>query len=128
MKYLGIDYGKRKMGLAISEGISASPFKVIEISSLEDGLEKIKHVIRKEEIEKVVVGMPESGEARIITEKFVEHLGLGIEVEAVDETLTSQQATNYAIAQNVSQKRRKENEDAYAASLILQNFLDNLRN
>lgn len=112
MKYLGIDYGKSKVGLAISEGLMASPLKVIQISSLKDALQKILHEIKVESVDRVIIGLAESGEARSITEKFVRELEKEISVTLADETLSTYNS------------KGKNNEDAVAAALILQNYLD----
>ncbi len=51
MRYLGVDYGLKKVGLALSEGQVASPFKILDVSGLNDAVSKISHVIKHEEIE-----------------------------------------------------------------------------
>ena len=54
MKTLGIDYGRSKIGLAISEGTLAEPWKVIRVDSFEDAVGKVMQVIKVEQVEKVV--------------------------------------------------------------------------
>lgn len=125
MRYLGIDYGLKKMGLAISEGQLASIYKIMEISSLKDALVKINHIVNKEKIDLAVVGLPESGKNQAATKKFIKHLKKNMAVEIVDETLTSQDAQRLMIDLNLGQKERQK-EDAYSAALILQRFLDSL--
>lgn len=124
MRYLGIDYGLKKIGLSISEGQIASIYKVIEVSSLKDALEKIKKIIHDEKIERVVIGIAdkESGKA---AKKFSKQLQKNITVIETDETLSTQKAKHMMIELNIGQKRRKK-EDAFAAAIILQNFLDSL--
>lgn len=128
MKYLGVDYGKKKVGLAISEGLSVSPLKVLEISSLADALSKISHIIKSEEIDELVIGVPESGEARRMVEKFMKEIKEieEIKVLGVDETLSSRNAINELIEQGSSQKKRKR-EDAVSATIILEEYLENNR-
>ena len=126
MKYLGVDYGLKKMGLAISEGINASPFKILEITSLKDALEKVSYVISSEEIDKVIIGVSESGESRKITLDFIKGLkGKGIEVIEVEETLSSIEARERMVELGSSKKSRKK-DDSVSASIILQNYLDSL--
>lgn len=130
MRYLGVDYGLKKIGLALSEGQIASPLKVLEISSLADAVSKILNVISKEEIERVVVGVPESGEARSAVKKFISKLKIDlrerpISVIETDETLSSHSAKDLMTEMDTSLKQRQK-EDAYSASIILQNFLDSL--
>lgn len=130
MRYLGVDYGLKKIGLALSEGQIASPLKVIEISGLADAVNKITSIIQKEEIGRVVIGVAESGESRSAAKKFIAKLktDLGekqVSVIAVDETLSSNSAKNLMIDLGMSEKSRKK-EDAYSAVIILQNFLDSV--
>lgn len=125
MRYLGVDYGLKKIGLAISEGQLASIYKIIEIASLNEAISKISQIVKDENIDLVVVGMPEGKTGRIV-KNFVNKLKLkNIEVEVFDETLSSVNALELMIDLNLSQKERRK-EDAYAAALILQNFLDTL--
>lgn len=127
MRYLGIDYGKRKVGFAISEGQIASPLKIIEISGLADGVQKTLQVIKKEGIDRIVVGVPESGEARKIADSFISQLKNKTEAEVIttEETLSSKDAKKLMVELNLSRKQRKS-EDAYSATIILQQFLDTL--
>ena len=123
MKYLGVDFGLKRIGLALSEGELASPLKVIEISNLTDGVNKIKEVVDKEDVETVIVGMPE-GKTGQIVEKFVKlPKREGVAVEISDETLSTKQAAANMIQTGISKMKRRVN-DAYSASIILQNYLD----
>ncbi len=47
MKYLGIDYGKKRIGLSISDGMLASPFKTLTVNSLQDAYSQVTSVIEK---------------------------------------------------------------------------------
>jgi putative transcription antitermination factor YqgF len=122
MKYLGIDYGKRKVGLAISEGMTASPLTIIDSSSLVDALQKVKLVIERQEIECVVVGLAESGESRSMTEKFINELKKEIRVEVFEETLSSHLADERMRTFGVKKDGRANN-DAFAAAIILEDYL-----
>lgn len=126
MRYLGVDYGKRKIGLALSEGITASPLKVLDVSSLKDALEKVDQVVKVESVEVVVVGVSESGESRRITKDFIAELKKNHTVVEVEETLSSKNALESMIESGKSRKNRSK-EDAYSATIILQNFLDSLQ-
>jgi len=46
MKILGIDYGRRKIGLAISEGVLSQPWKVLRVNNFEDAVEKVLQVLQ----------------------------------------------------------------------------------
>lgn len=122
MKYLGVDYGKRNIGLALSEGLTASSWKVVNVHGLDDARQKIKAIVVAEGIDKVVVGVPESGESRRLAGNFIRSLvEAGISVAEADETLSSHDAK---IAMRNMGVSRKALDDAYAAKMILQNFLD----
>lgn len=129
MRYLGIDYGYKKIGLALSEGQIASPFEVLKISGLKDALEKIKKIVKDEGIDRIVVGVAESGESAKAVKVFVKHLKEDlkgkIEVIETEETLSSKDAKQFMVELGLGQKKRKE-EDAYSAVLILQRFLNSL--
>ena len=125
MKYLGVDYGLKKIGLAVSQGMMAHPLKVLHVGGLSDAVARVSQVINSEKLDVVVVGMPEGDNSAKITKKFIVELRKFIQVFAVDETLTSQKAKSLMIDLGIGQKSRQK-EDAYSAALILQDFLDNL--
>ena len=123
MRYLGVDFGLRKIGLAISEGELVSLFGIIYVKDKEDAVNKIRDIVKREGIDQLVVGLPESG-IRSAVLKFITQLKLEIPVETIEETLTSQKAKEQMIELGIKRKKRRE-EDAYSASEILQNYLDN---
>lgn len=125
MKYLGIDFGLRRIGLAISEGEIASPWQIVDIKNFSDAVEKISKIITEGGFEKIVVGLPEGkmGKNAIGFVNVLEKRGF--EVETTDETLSSKKALQTMIKQGVGQKKRCF-KDAFSAAEILQQFLDNL--
>jgi len=125
MRLLGIDYGRKKIGLAISEGILAEPLCVVRYSDINVLIERIKRIIKEHEIEKVVVGVSE-GVIGKESKKFSQGLsqGLQIPVETFDETLSTHNAQITSIEAGIKRKKRKDMEDAYASTLILQEYLD----
>lgn len=125
MKILGIDYGKSKVGLAVSEGFLAEPFKVIRYKDDQVLYDEIKQIIKKEEIGKVLVGVSEGKMAKE-SKKFALDISLlsDVMVETYDETLTTHDAQKLSMEAGISRKRRREMEDAYAAAIMLQNYLD----
>lgn len=112
MKILGIDYGKRKIGLAIGVSGFSEPWKVVNLSEL-------KKILETEKFDKLVVGVSE-GEMAEESKNFAKEIG----AITFDETLTTKDAIRMSIEAGVNRKKRKEMEDAYAASLMLQNYLD----
>ena len=126
MKILGIDYGRNKIGLAIADGSLADPMGVIRYSDTKILVEKLIKVVEENNIEKVVVGISE-GEMAKETEEFIKTIRstlLPIPCETFDETLSTQDAQRMSREAGIGQKKRHEMEDAYAASIMLQNFLD----
>jgi len=119
MNILGVDYGRSKIGLAISEGKLAEPYKVVRYEDKESLINIVKKIIEDEEVEKVVVGISENKMGNE-SKKFAEE----INAETYDETLTSIDAITLSIQGGVKRKKRKEMEDAYAATIMLQNYLD----
>lgn len=125
MKYLGIDFGLKRIGLALSEGELATPWQILEVKNFSDALKKTGEIIKKGEFNKVIVGLPEGKMAKNVI-GFINALKKeGFEVEAADETLSSQKALETMIKQGIPRKKRRA-EDAYSAAEILQQFLDEL--
>ena len=132
-RLLGLDYGSKRVGVAISDSsqVIASPYTVIEASRILVGLEEI---LEAEEIEAIVVGLPISlsGEegpsaaaARSLGRRVAEHTGL--EVVYVDERFTTKVAEDTLIAGGVRRARRRDIRDKMAATVMLQGHLDSLR-
>ena len=121
---MGIDFGRAKIGLAVSEGFLAEPYSVIRYEEEKELLEKIKVLVDKEKIDKVVVGVSEGKSAEEAT-SFGEKLReLGLEIIFFDETLSTVSAQELSREAGMKRKKRKALEDAFAASVMLQSFLD----
>lgn len=117
MAILGIDYGKKRVGLALSESyIQAFPLQIVHHISTEDLLKKIKEVIAQNDVEEVVVGVPEND--IIGARKFGQKLAdvSKITIHFVLEDLSSWEAQ--AI------KGGSDHNDDLAATLILQEYLE----
>lgn len=124
MKYLGVDFGLRRVGLASSEGEIASALDTIEVRGLKDALQKISQFAKLNEFTKIIVGLPEGKMGQTVL-GFVKALKKkGFDVDTADETLSSKIATKRMLEQNIPQRARRIN-DAIAAAIILQQFLDN---
>jgi putative Holliday junction resolvase len=134
-RILGIDLGVKYVGLAIGDSILkiATGFDVIEYKAKADFLEVLRRVVSENEIDLVVLGLPlnmdgsegkKAREARKFGKLFKTQLN--IEVELIDEGLTTFQAINelHAVDGKVGKNRQKIN--MIAATIILQNYLDRL--
>ena len=133
MRALGIDFGIKRVGLAVSDpmGILASPFKVINRTTRDALFEEILQIIVDERIETVVVGLPIdlNGEETLITRQarnFAESLERRTEVPVhlVDERLTSYAAEAELKEAGLCGKKRKKVLDSQAAVQILRTWLD----
>lgn len=125
MRILGIDWGERKVGLALADGPLAEPYKVIRYKDIGMLGETIKKIVEREKIEKVVVGVSEGTSAEeSMNFTSVLSFKLAVPVETFDETLTTQEAQKLAIEAGIKRSKRQGLEDAYAATLMLQNYLD----
>jgi putative Holliday junction resolvase len=101
VKVLALDYGSARTGVAVSDptGTLARPLGVVEQVGTDAGLERLLELVRTEEPERVVVGLPltlrgEVGEQAQETERFIESLSraLTVPVESFDERFTTQLA------------------------------------
>jgi putative Holliday junction resolvase len=120
MKMLGIDYGRKKIGLAVSEGVLSQPWKVLMVNDFKDAVKKVLQEIQLLKAEKLIVGISE-GEMGEESKEFAKKIG----AETFDETLSTHSAQELSMQANVPRKKRKDLEDAYAAAVMLQSYLDN---
>ena len=123
---LGIDLGQRNTGLAISEGELATAHSTITHKSLTEAVSRVVSICDKLSVDRVVVGFVE-GKDKIYFEKFaslLKHQLTNLEIVLWDETLTTRQATATMIKLNVPKEKRRQKEHEFAASLILQSYLD----
>lgn len=123
---LGIDYGRSKIGISLASGQLADPLQVIHYKEEKDLMVKLLALIEKYKIDEMVVGISEGVMANQSKEFGDKLLGkFGLPVHYGDETLSSQDAQALAIKAGKSRKTRAEMEDAYAATIMLQNYIDN---
>ena len=125
MRILGIDYGKKKIGLALATSKIAEPFMVLRVESFQEGIDRVVDVVEDKEIEKIVIGISEgkmAEETRAFGKRIKEQSEKPIVYQ--DETLSTQQAQELSIEAGVNRKKRKSLEDAYSAAIILQSYLD----
>ncbi|MEK7091267.1 MAG: RuvX/YqgF family protein [Patescibacteria group bacterium] len=111
MNYLGIDYGAVKTGVALATGPLAEPLTTVKT---EKALQSIKLLLGKHNIDSIVVGD--------CPDFFLDKLSDLAVVHQADETLSSHDARQFLF--HTSQKKRRVNEHAVSAAIILQNWLD----
>ena len=136
MRALGIDYGLRRIGLALSDptGTIASPLEtLVRRVGKRPPITKLETIAREKDADHLVVGLPLSldgsesewcAEVRSVGERLAERLSL--EVSFVDERLTSVRAERAVRASGLPKRKREDKRriDAAAAQLILQAWLD----
>lgn len=123
MKYLGLDWGLKKIGLAVSEGKLASPLLNLEINGLSDGVEKIVNLVKKEDIHLVVLGKPEGKMGKVVEKTYQSFLKKKIKIILADETLSTHDAKKIMLEMGFGRDARKD-DNAFAAAIILQRYLD----
>ena len=133
MRILGIDYGAKRVGLAISSqvGFIAQGLLTIERIDGMDYLEEIAGVINEKEVDEIVIGLPKNMNGSI-GEKAEEVLTLvetlkskfNLPVHTFDERLTTVRAHKAMTGAKMSKKGKKKRVDMIAAQFILQAYLD----
>jgi putative pre-16S rRNA nuclease len=131
-RILAIDYGSRRMGLAVSDalGITAQGLDTLERKNKRSDFARLERTIREYQVKEIVLGNPlrmsgeEGTQARRVAE-FAEELRrrFGLPVQLWDERLTSSEANRLLREAEVSLHRRTQAVDRMAATLILQSFL-----
>jgi putative transcription antitermination factor YqgF len=120
--YLGIDYGRKHLGLALAEAKLATPYRSLDREA--DPLQELATLVTKEQITTIVCGLPEGQLVPEIT-AFARALEAATHVPVVlhPETLSTKEAI--AALRAVGGKRKKlQNDHVYAACLILEDYLD----
>jgi putative Holliday junction resolvase len=124
--FLGVDFGLKHIGLAISyEGQLAEPLETFSYQDQAEAFRKLTLIIDQHGIESVVFGLPE-GKMGQKVHLFVDKLGYFFNgpVSFQDETLSTKEAKRKLIESQRKQQQRKKMIHQFAASLILQEFLD----
>ena len=135
-RILCLDVGEKRIGIAISDpdGRVAFPLDVLNRTSSEKDLGTISDLIDENQVSKLVIGHPISlsggkSHQTLFVEEFTEELKKVIDVETIlwDERLSTSEADKSLRSMGTKSRKRKDKIDAIAASLILQNYLDNCR-
>ena len=130
---LGIDYGERRIGLALSDplGIIAKPLKVIDRKATPDYKSAIIEIIDEKEVVEIIVGLPvtmkgDYSEQTKAAQKFIDEISgiCNIPVTEIDERFSSIAAKKALHEQGVKTGHEKGRVDETAAAIILQEYLD----
>jgi RNAse H-fold protein YqgF len=140
MRIMGLDYGSKTVGVAISDslGLTAQGVETIWRQSekrLRQTLARIDELIKEYQVETIVLGFPKNmndtiGDRAVKTLEFKEALKkrTGLNVVMEDERLTTAEARRVLIEEGVRREDRKKRIDEIAAGFILQGYLDEIYN
>jgi len=130
---LGVDYGERRVGLAVSDelGMLALPLDILPVQSSKQVIRDVLRLCQEKQVSVIVVGLPlnmngSRGPAVEAVERFVQELRRqgDLPVEVWDERMSSRLVERMLIDADVSRSRRKGLVDKLAAQVILQSYLD----
>jgi putative Holliday junction resolvase len=134
MRYLAIDFGEKRTGLAVCDADEtiASPLVVLEGQGALP--ERIAEVVKSQQVDAVLLGLPlnmdgtEGGQVKRVR-KFAGELSgyIDVEIEFFDERLSSFDAESKFVGSELTRKKKKKRLDAVAAASILQSFLESRR-
>ena len=132
-RILALDFGEKRIGVAVSDplNIIAQSVGTIERKGIKNDLKKVGELVKEYEARKIIVGLPlnmdgTEGKSANRAMDFVKELKkeIQVEVEMLDERLTTAQGERVLLEADMSRRKRKQNLDKIAAQLILQNYLD----
>ncbi len=139
MRIMGLDFGSRTVGVAVSDSllITAQGLEIIrrkEENKLRQTLARLEELIEEYEVEEIVLGLPKNmnateGVRAELTREFQDKLErrTGLPVILWDERLTTVAADKTMMESGVRRENRREHVDKIAAALILQGYLDSRR-
>ncbi len=135
MRILGLDYGSKTVGVAMTDalGMTVQPYKTIQRdreSKLRQTLSEIAEIVEQYQIEKIVMGLPlnmddTEGNRAAKTRDFAEKLKLrvAVPIEFTDERLTTMEAEEILDQSGIPRSEQKKVIDQVAAQLILEQYL-----
>jgi putative holliday junction resolvase len=133
---LAIDYGRKRIGVAISDelGATAQPLETIQRQNRRKDLQRLREICREYRVTHIVVGHPlhmtgEIGEMAVEAAAFAKRLGKAVDltVELMDERLTSWEAQQTMAHIKSSSRRDGEPLDDVAAAVLLREYLGQKR-
>ena len=133
-RYLGIDYGTVRIGLALSDPLKIIANGLTTIQNDDHCLDKILSIIDEMNVEKIIVGKPLNLKGEMGTKaeevlQFIKRLQerTSVEIEQIDERFTSVMAQRSIISMGIKKKQRQQNKgrvDEVASAILLQGYLD----
>jgi putative Holliday junction resolvase len=135
-RVLAIDYGRKRIGLALSDELqlTAQPLAIMKRANRSEDLRRLRDICRQQGVARILVGHPlhitgAAGEMADEAARFAARLRkeLGIEVDLVDERLTSWEAAQMIAESGSSNRRKQESLDDVAAAIFLREYLERNR-
>ena len=135
MRIMALDVGSKRIGVALSDPlkITAQGLQTFQRTALEEDVKGLWQLIDEHEVSQLVVGLPKNMDG---TQGFQSQYSLDFKamleeelklpVIMLDERLTTRMAHNTMLQADMSRKKRKQNVDKIAATIILQSYLDSL--
>jgi putative Holliday junction resolvase len=132
-RILALDYGRKRIGLALSDELrlTAQPLKTLARKNRADDVRRLREICREQGVARIIVGHPvhmtgESGTMADEAARFAARLKkeLGIDVELLDERLTSWEAEQMAAGTRSPRGRGHEPLDDVAAAILLREYLE----
>jgi len=133
MRVLGIDFGSKRIGVAISDETATigQPLEFILAEPLSNALQRLADLVRARNVGEIVVGLPRNmngsyGPAAEKTREFIAALQphVTVPIKTWDERLTTFEANRFLIASGMRREKRKTKVDQTAAAILLQSYLD----
>jgi putative Holliday junction resolvase len=130
---LCIDFGKKRLGIAVSDplNITAQSVEVITRTNIKKDLHRIKSIVEEYKVSKIIIGLPlnmdgTKGISAEDTENFGKILKkeIAVKIEFLDERLSTAQGERILLEADVSRQNRKKYIDKISAQLILQNYME----
>lgn len=137
MKIIALDVGKVRIGIAMSDsmGIIASPYENYTRKNISSDIAHIKNIIESNKVAKVIVGLPMNMDGSLNDQcrsvmGFADELKKKVDLplEYADERFSSISAERVLLDADVRRKDRREVRDKIAASIILQGYLESIKN
>lgn len=126
--YLGIDYGRKHIGIAVADGPLARPLTSLEVGVKTDVIGEIARLVSANEVKQIVLGLPEGkldAEIHAFGDKLAERTSLPVIYHP--ETLSTQEALA-ALRSSGASLAKRQHEHVYAACLILEDYLSSVEN
>ena len=131
MSVLGLDLGTKTLGIAISKtNIISNPYKTIRYDNIDILIKEVLTIINIENVNKIILGLPKNmnnttGDAARRSMEFKERLEqlTNVPIILIDERLSTVEAENILLKNDMSRKKRKDIIDSAAAMIILDTYL-----